>query len=65
MDQTKTEIEIVIKNFQQTKVQDQMVSQENFYETFGEQLTLILLKLFKKITEEEYSQTHSMRPPSP
>ena len=28
-------------------------------------LTPILLKLFQKIQRKEYSQTHSMRPPSP
>ena len=33
---TRTEIETVIKNFQQTKVQDQMASQVNSIKNLGE-----------------------------
>ena len=36
-----------------------------FYKTFREELTTILLKLFQKLQRKEYSQTHSMRPSSP
>ena len=59
---TSMEIEAVIKNFQQTKAQDQMASQVN---STKRKANTILLKLFQKIAEEVNSQTHSMRPPSP
>ena len=37
-----------------------------FYQAFREELTPLLLKLFeKKLQRKGYSQTHSMRPPSP
>ena len=40
------------KIFQQTKVQDQMASQVEFYPTFKEGLTPTLLKLFQNTAEE-------------
>ena len=48
---TSTEIETVTKNSQWTKVQDQMFHR-NIYQTFREELTPILLKLFQNIAEE-------------
>ena len=36
-----------------------------FYQTFREELTPFLLKLFKKLQRKGHSQTHSRRTPSP
>ena len=49
---TSTEIETIIRIFQQTKAQDQTASQLNTTKKFREELTRILLKLFQKIAEE-------------
>ena len=54
-----TNCEIVIKIFQQTKAQGQMVSQVNCTKH------LEMLKLPKKLQREEHFQPHSMRPQSP
>ena len=49
---TSTEIETVIRNFQQTKAQVQTASQLISNQKFREELTPVLLKLFQKIAEE-------------
>ena len=69
---TSMGMETVIKIFQKTKAQDQTASQLNstkkFYQESSsllEELTPIILKLFKKLQRKVNFQTHSMRPPSP
>ena len=62
---TSTEIETVIKNFPTNRSPGPDGFTGEFYQTFREELTPILLKLFQNIAEGKYSQTHSMRPPSP
>ena len=70
---TSTEIETVIKTPNNKKNKTKLLTNRSpgpdyitgkFHQTFREELTPILLELFKK-TAEEYFQTHSRKSPSP
>ena len=62
---TSTEIETVILKLPTKKVQDQIASQSNSIKHLGKSEHLSILNYSKNLQRKEYSQTHSMRPPSP
>ena len=61
---TRNEIEYVIKTLHTSKSPGPDGFTGKFYHTYKEDVVPILLKLFQK-REEEHSQRHSMKPPSP
>ena len=63
---TSKEIKLVIKNLpKKQESRARWLSKGEFYQTFKEELTPILLKLFQKIGMEEKFQSHSMKPALP
>ena len=62
---TSTDIENIIKNWQETKVQDPMASQLNSIKLSESINAYSSEALTKKLQRKEHSQAHSMKSPSP
>ena len=61
---TSNEIGSVIKTYPRNKSPGPEKFTGDFYQTFKEMLTPILLKLLQKMQRKEFFQTHSIRPAS-
>ena len=61
---TRNEIEYVIKTLPTNKSPEPDGFTGKFYQTYKEELVPILLNSFKRLKKKEYSQRHSMMPPS-
>ena len=62
---TRNEIEYVIKTLPTKKSQDQMASQVNSIKQIKRNWCPSSLNSFKRLKKKEYTQRHSMMPPSP
>ena len=62
---TRNEIEYVIKTLPANKSPEPDGIIEEFYQTYKEDLTPVLLKLFQNVEDKGTSQRDSMKPPSP